>query len=228
MSRKDSYDKQKRGTLICFFASFGGRNDSKDSVGNGETRVQTQEESESVIELESVAETKKTVEDIIEKPVETQKDEEKRIKSIVDTIVTPSMSDLERAIACHNWIMLNITGSRESTADTVTEVLDTKQVYAVGYTKIFYMMSKFASFECEYVEGNVIDNDKSVQPYAWNQIKIDGQWYNADITRDDNYTTIGFSYSYFLKADKWLASRTTATSILCGDENCRGLFGAIH
>lgn len=262
--------------VICLLIGFGGCNGSKETAGNGETQVQTQEEtgltgeSESVAEMESQIETESETEteSEIETPVEnetqketqaptqketqkvteaptqketqkvteapTQKEtetqiqlteEEKKAKAVVDTIITPSMSDVEKVIAIHNWICVNCKESEKEGAATVDGLLNTKKGNAWGYAKTFAMMAKLAGQGSECVEGICTDLDGTKRNHMWNKVEIDGQWYNIDVANDDGYAGIGFFYTYCLRSDQQYADYYAATTT--GIHACPSAYDAV-
>ena len=78
-------------------------------------------------------------------------------------------------------------------------------VVCAGYTLTYSYLMKLLGVECEYVGSDAMS-------HAWNKIKIDGEWYNADLTFDDMdeknaETTYGtVRHSYFLKSDSYFES----------------------
>ena len=80
-----------------------------------------------------------------------------------------------------------------------------KNKYAVcaGYALTFKLLCETAGLECDYVAGTAGGY------HAWNQVKVDGKWYNVDVTWDDPVSKgKAFDdhkynrYSYFLISDE--------------------------
>ena len=49
-----------------------------------------------------------------------------------------------------------------------------------GYADAFYRMCKECNIDCIYISGKGNGGN-----HAWNQVKIDGKWYNVDVTWED-------------------------------------------
>lgn len=117
----------------------------------------------------------------------------------VDTAVSecfaPGMTDLEKIVAAHDWIVLNCqydpyvaNGKNAYTAaDGVTYGEDEKVYtsYGVfvdgnavcqGYALAFKVLMDRANVPCSYVDG---------EGHAWDIVQLDGIWYYVDSTWDD-------------------------------------------
>lgn len=97
--------------------------------------------------------------------------------------VSDSMSDLEKAITLHDYLVLNcayFTAGCSSTVNSYSAysaLVDGAAVcqgYALAYK---YLLNK-AGIECYMVTSNSMN-------HAWNLIKIDGYYYHVDVTWDD-------------------------------------------
>lgn len=58
------------------------------------------------------------------------------------------------------------------------------------------------------LNGNAFSNrNKKSEPHTWNLVKVDGKYYNLDVTWDDQENVV---YTYFLRSDSFMEkSRTT-------------------
>ena len=57
----------------------------------------------------------------------------------------------------------------------------------------------YVGIECKCVFGKTeVDSDKE---HAWNQVKIDGKWYNCDLTWDATKMKYGMELEYCLQSD---------------------------
>ncbi len=125
--------------------------------------------------------------------------------------VDSSMNDMQKALTIHDYIcdMAAYPEDVENNDDekyhsTYGFFLDGNAVCA-GYTLAYsYLMHKLG-IECEYVSS-------SGMQHAWNKVKINGKWYNVDITYD-NYdfnpglNTFGSMYHcFFMKSDSYFSS----------------------
>lgn len=65
-----------------------------------------------------------------------------------------------------------------------------------GYAKALQQVLETIGIECKYISG-----ETAVEGHAWNQIKIDGKWYNADLTYDSNNIREKGNIENFLLSD---------------------------
>lgn len=54
-----------------------------------------------------------------------------------------------------------------------------------GYSKALMLACAEVGIECLPVVGQGIDDDGAAQGHIWNKVKLDGKWYNTDLTWDD-------------------------------------------
>lgn len=97
----------------------------------------------------------------------------------------------------HNYLITNSVYDYTFTSTTVYDLLLSGKGTCGAYTLAFKAIMDKLGIECVVVPSN----DKS---HAWNQVKIDGKWYNIDVTWDENYTRANVPDSTFLlKSDKY-------------------------
>lgn len=123
-------------------------------------------------------------------------------QTVHDALVTPKMSEYERVKAFHDYIVNNTeyrdTGDRSHSA--AGPLLDGLAV-CEGYSNAFDMLCYLSGVECMRINGLGLGG-----LHAWNIVKIDGQWYNIDVTWDDPVSTRPIlCYDYFLVSDNVLA-----------------------
>lgn len=71
-----------------------------------------------------------------------------------------------------------------------------------GYAIILHEALQYVGIKSKYIEGYPEYNSKEKHGHAWNQVKIDGKWYNVDSTWDaGNLQTVGY-WRYALLDDK--------------------------
>ena len=132
--------------------------------------------------------------------------------------VDSSMSDLQKALTVHDYICsYAIYPQIYDEEGYYVEELDLdiyhsaygffKDFTAVcaGYTLTYSYLMKQLGIECEYVAADDME-------HAWNKVKINGNWYNVDVTYDNSdyveaENTYGLAYhSCFLKSDAYFAT----------------------
>lgn len=69
-----------------------------------------------------------------------------------------------------------------------------------GYSKILVQVLKCLNIDAIYISGKPIDKHDNI-PHAWNQVKIDETWYNADLTWDADKIKDGSTPIYCLQSD---------------------------
>ncbi len=151
----------------------------------------------------------------------TSSEATKLAQAVVNKIITKGMSDFEKAKAIHDYMVINIDYDYANfcantiPSDSYTAIGALKNKYAVcaGYAKTYLLMCQLSGLECIYVTGT------AGGPHAWNQVKIDGKWYNVDVTWDDPVSTDkAFDdhkynrYSYFLISDELMYKDHKANS----------------
>lgn len=134
-------------------------------------------------------------------------------QAVVNKIITPGMSEFDKAKAIHDYMVINIdydydnyyAGTLSQASYNVTGALQNKYAVCSGYAKTFKLLCDLTGLECEIVTGT------AGLPHAWNQVKINGNWYNVDVTWDDpvssgkNFNDHSSNrYSYFLVSDEIL------------------------
>lgn len=102
------------------------------------------------------------------------------------SVVKEGMTDLEKAIALHEYIVLNCEYDYEnylaeklpSTVYSAYGVMVNKSAVCQGYALAYKMLLNMSGIECYMVSSDEMN-------HAWNLIKLDGQYYQVDTTWDD-------------------------------------------
>ena len=161
--------------------------------------------------------------------LESAKEVWRRAREILRGINSSDDSDFEKLLAIHDYIAINNIYDSELYEDSETEdaaalsgyrgfnlegvFIDGKAV-CDGITKAFMLMARIEGFECVRITGK---NSEGVG-HAWNKVKMDGKWYNVDVTGDDSLTTISeenvvievietLSHDKFLVSDAFLEEK---------------------
>ncbi|MBE5964694.1 MAG: hypothetical protein E7252_07125 [Lachnospira sp.] len=123
--------------------------------------------------------------------------------------IEDDMSELEKIMIVHNYLCMDVEYAYdEFVAGTVADkqhsalgaILEKKAV-CDGYSKAFaYYMNKLG-IECYVITGKATTNGSEIN-HAWNQVKLDSEWYFVDVSWDDPvpdwYGAV--RYNYFLKS----------------------------
>lgn len=141
-------------------------------------------------------------------------------------IIDPAMSEYEKVRAIHDYLVVHVdydydnlaAGTLPDTAFTEEGALLLHSAVCEGYARAFSYLCGQAGLEELLVYGTA-DDGTGVQTHAWNQVRIDGEWYHVDVTWDDplmngRVVTDGSNiiYEYFLVPDSTLAGNHTAES----------------
>ena len=116
---------------------------------------------------------------------------EAKVRQVIDEEIKDDMNDAEKILAIHNWLCLNCEydfSFDNSSFYAYGAILNGKAV-CNGYAMAFKLFMDKLGIECKHVSSVQLD-------HAWNQVKIEDEWYWLDCTWDD----IGdkASLSYFL------------------------------
>lgn len=149
---------------------------------------------------------------------------EQMAKDIVDDIITSKMSEFEKALTIHDWLIFNLDYDFTFSNYYVEETLTDRKCVCQGYALTFQLMCKLAGLESIFVSGTGYSSGEW-GGHAWNQVRIDGVWYNVDVTWDDPASPgkdfnnhAGNRHDYFLISDARINKDHKATS--SGRQNC--------
>lgn len=116
----------------------------------------------------------------------TQKQEaDRKADEIIRKVIKPGMSDFDKELALHDYIVNNSIYDSANMNNNVPEDHNAYGVLVKGvgvcesYAKAMSLLLNKVGVECIVVTGN------AGGPHAWNKVKLDGQWYNLDVTWDD-------------------------------------------
>lgn len=133
-------------------------------------------------------------------------------KNIVSEITTPDMSDYEKELAIHDYIVNTAsydyknlaTDTLPDSAYTAYGILVNKSGVCQGYSEATQLLCKLAGIQCDIVIGYGTSQTSSTPVnHAWNVVKIGNSWYMLDTTYDDlvctynNQTSEILSHDYF-------------------------------
>lgn len=130
---------------------------------------------------------------------------EKKVREILGSIIKPTMTDFDKELAIHDYIVnnckygfFNDDSEREYNAYGV--LIEGKAVCS-GYAAAMDLLLECSGVESRFVVGYAESSQRSADSsgvedkssrknikadnHAWNQVKIDGIWYNVDATWDD-------------------------------------------
>lgn len=128
---------------------------------------------------------------------------------IINSIIKPNMTDYEKELAIHNYIILNseydylnyLNGTIPYESYTIYGLLINRRGVCQAYSETTKLLLNMVGIECEIVSG-VANSDS----HEWNMVKLDDEYYMLDVTWDDPYPDEkgNISYTYFNITDKEL------------------------
>lgn len=128
---------------------------------------------------------------------------------IADEIFEPDMTDREKVLAVHDYLVVHtIYSEEEGNADylaTAYSVLIDGEGQCQGYSEAFTALLMLSGVETQVISGDALDSTATYQPHAWNLVKIDGDWYHVDATWDDPIPDTGGSaiHTYLFRSDDY-------------------------
>lgn len=182
------------------------------STGNGLSyrRVELDyEKSDTLFVYESIVEGK---------PIPAERTKAKQLEGVCRDVLSmnirPEMSDYEKELAIHDYIVNSCeygnSLSNDDSEFSAYGVLVNNRAVCSGYAAAMQLLLSCSGVESNIVTGEAdsITNSSGKENHAWNQVKIDGSWYNLDATWDD---PVGeeevLAHTYF-NIDDGILSRT--------------------
>lgn len=118
---------------------------------------------------------------------------------VADAIVTPWMTDAQKVMAVHDWIINHTVFDVESASAgatppdifSYTGVMLNGKAVCGGYAKAFDYFMQILGIQSEYIVGYATNSIGQTEGHAWNRVLIDGNWYYLDVTWDDPVSTRG-------------------------------------
>lgn len=139
------------------------------------------------------------------------------MKKVLRAIITDNMTDAQKVIAIHDYIIMNVVYDEEvlqllyqgiQNANCYNSfylegVFFDKKAVCEGISKAFASMCNVEGIPCVMVEGYPVANPQGAG-HAWNKVYVDGDWYIVDTTSDGTIIDGAFeilSYKYCLIDD---------------------------
>ena len=112
--------------------------------------------------------------------------------------VRDDMTDAEKELALHDWLMANGVYDdlsrdnvahigRPNNADPYGMLVGGYGI-CLGFATTFQLLMDLAGIECITVVGATYE---STADHAWNMVKLDGEWYCVDVTWNNTYEDVG-------------------------------------
>jgi len=121
------------------------------------------------------------------------------IAKIIKELKLEAATDYQKVKLIHDYIINNSSYDLSMRKSSAYNLLVDKSAVCEGYALAAYRLFLAAGLESRIISG--LGNN---EPHAWNIVKVDGKWYNIDLTWDDPVSSSGkpiLKYDYFLKSD---------------------------
>ena len=122
--------------------------------------------------------------------------------------VPKNATELEKVLFVHDYITSHYEYDMSYQNRNLYTTVRDKKCVCQGYSYLFmYIMNKYFEMECTTVPSDACN-------HMWNKVKVDGKWYNLDLTSDDptpNLSSLA-NHTYFLLSDEELKA-VSASSI---------------
>lgn len=134
-------------------------------------------------------------------------------KTMVETVIQAGMTEQEKYFALANILCEKVT---DTGGNYAYDALVAGKGYAQAYTDAYLLLCTIANLPCYYISGKI-----NGTPHCWNIVKVDGHFYNVDISRMDKSDKI--DTAYFLKSDTFFENQSytnfsqRAPELICND-----------
>lgn len=144
--------------------------------------------------------------------------EQSRVENAVARILSGAkgMSALEAERYVHDLLIKETSYNAESPNNqNIYSILVSKETVCAGYSRAFQYLMQRLGIPCYYVGGNVPDQGSIYEGrHAWNLVKVNGDWYNVDVTWDDYYKEKNkryscISYEFYNVTDSFISGEHT-------------------
>jgi hypothetical protein len=108
------------------------------------------------------------------------------MKQILDTQITSDMTDFEKELALHDYLVTHCVYSDEAEQEAESDIyraygaLVNQDAVCNGYAEAMQILLMCAGVNTKFVVGTAGGVD-----HAWNLVELDGKWYHLDSTWDD-------------------------------------------
>jgi hypothetical protein len=135
--------------------------------------------------------------------------------------ITAADDEYNKALKIHDQLVRECTYTLDDETpyrSTAYGCLVEKKANCEGYSKAFAYLAAKCGMKCLVVTG-ITDTGEN---HAWNQIMIDGDWYNVDVTWDDTDVPGDMRRLYFLGNDREFGRTHTAETEYFSPFECSG------
>lgn len=134
------------------------------------------------------------------------------MKTILDTRITKTMTDYEKELAIHDYLVSHCRYSEDTAQPAESDIyraygaLVNQDAVCNGYAEALQLLFVCAGIKSQFVVGTAAGVS-----HAWNLVEIGGKWYHLDATWDDPLPDQGekIVHPYFNVPDEVMAQSHT-------------------
>lgn len=125
----------------------------------------------------------------------------KKVQIILKKIIKKDMTDYEKELAIHDWLVKKIqyddSIDASSTENGSYGAMVEKKTMCRGYAESMKLLAECCGLKTQVIVGTAIDPDGHKIGHAWNLVKLEDQWYHLDVTYDDPVGDNGKDIHYY-------------------------------
>ncbi len=132
---------------------------------------------------------------------------DKEIDAIIAKVITPSMSEFEKELALHDYLIENVRYYDYTNIEDIPAIKHTaygalieKEAVCDGISKAYSLLLDRCKIK------NIVVTGKVEERHAWNKVKLENEWYNTDVTSDMCGKERVVSHVYFNVTDEKLSN----------------------
>jgi len=108
-----------------------------------------------------------------------------KVEYIFRTCITSGMTDYEKALALHDWLVRNAHYDWSLKHGHASHILLEGLGVCMAYTSAYHILLEYAGIESDEEDGD---------DHTWNMVRLDGEWYHVDVTWDDDGDTSNYQF----------------------------------
>jgi hypothetical protein len=154
--------------------------------------------------------------------------EQEQLNSVIAEVMgllNPNMSEFEKVTFLFDWVKTNVEYDHSLSKGTAYHALVERSSVCNGFARGLQTLLDNAGIENKFITGDLGSDATGWGGHAWNMIKVDGNWYYADITHSRGYKHFLLSERALRADHRWDTSELPATpSISFGGTDQRNYF----
>lgn len=115
---------------------------------------------------------------------------------IISQVIAPEMTDMEKVRAIHDFVLKVTAYDYTMQSRSAYSALANGKTVCQGYAMLVYKLCEKAKIPARIITGTI-----PAGFHAWNEVQVDGVWYNIDTTYDDAEKD---KYKFFCVSDEFM------------------------